>query len=160
MIREMFKDHPELLPKECKDIESYLAMMKSSLPKQYAAALEDQLPADLRERFGTDSDKYLTYYRENLEFLRPAAPDSHRFIVDEDAKTVGPSNRKLELLDRCVSMLERKDQPELATRLLERYTQEEFDTAQRWRDWLEGNRNRLFFSDVGGFKFFVGPAKR
>ena len=57
-------------------------------------------------------------------------------------------------------MLERKDQPELATRLLERYTQEEFDTAQRWRDWLEGNRNRLFFSDVGGFKFFVGPAKR
>ncbi len=54
-------------------------------------------------------------------------------------------------------MLERNDQPELATRLLKRYTQEEFDTAQRWRDWLETNRNRLFFSDVGGFKFFAGP---
>jgi hypothetical protein len=157
-IREMFKDHPELLPKDCKDIDSYLAMMKTSLAKQEAAALADLLPADLRERFGADSDQYLAYYRQNLEFLRPAAADSHRFVVDEEAKAVGPSNRKVDLLDRCVTMLERKDQPELATRLLQRYTQETFETAQQWREWLEKNRDRLFFSDVGGYKFFVAPA--
>lgn len=156
VLRGVFKDQPEL-SKDFKDIDSYLAMQKASFAKIYATELETSLPADLRERFGTDSDKYLAYYRENLEFLRPAAADSHQFIVDDDAKNVGSSNRKIELLDRCVSMLERNDQPELATRLLRRYTQEEFDTAQRWRDWLETNRKRLFFSDVGGFKFFVGP---
>ena len=93
MIREMFKDHPELLPKECKDIESYLAMMKSSLPKQYAAALEDQLPADLRGgKFGTDSDKYLTYYRENLEFLGRQPPI---LIGSSSTRTPKQSDRRI-----------------------------------------------------------------
>ena len=105
VFREHFKVHPEL-SKEFEDIDSYLANRKTAYAKAYATEFETALPAELRERFGTDSDKYLAYYRENLEFLRPAGADSYQFVVDEDAKTVGPSNRKIELLDRCVSMLE------------------------------------------------------
>jgi len=26
-----------------------------------------------------------------------------------------------------------------------------------WRNWLTKNREQLFFSDVGGFAFFVAP---
>ena len=56
-------------------------------------------------------------------------------------------------------MLEKKDKPDRALRLLQRYTNEKFDTAAEWRKWLDQNRSRLFFSDVGGYKFFVGPPK-
>ena len=72
-------------------------------------------------------------------------------VVDEDAKGLGLSNRKVELLDRCVSMLERGDRPALARRLLRRYTTEDFADAEGWRSWLETHRRRLFFTDVGGF---------
>ena len=37
------------------------------------------------------------------------------------------------------------------------YTNETFETAAEWRKWLDQNRSQLFFSDVGGYKFFVGP---
>jgi hypothetical protein len=54
-----------------------------------------------------------------------------------------------------VSKLQRNDQPDLALRLLTRYTPERFETAAHWRTWLDANRRRLFFSDVGGYKFFI-----
>lgn len=66
--------------------------------------------------------------------------------------------RRVELLDRCVTKLEKHDQPELALRLLKRYTTAKFETPREWRKWLDDNRSRLFFSDVGGYKFFVAPS--
>jgi hypothetical protein len=120
-----------------------------------ARFFKDEVPEDLRRRFGKDNAKYIQYYTENLEYLRPAGHLS--FAVDEDVKGLGLSNRKAELLDACVSMLERGDRPDLARRLLERYTTERFADATAWRKWLETNRRRLFFTDTGGFKFLVAP---
>ncbi len=57
-------------------------------------------------------------------------------------------------------MLEKKDKPDRALILLKRYTNENFDNAGEWRKWLDQNRSRLFFSDVGGYKFFVGPESK
>jgi hypothetical protein len=113
-------------------------------------------PASLRERFGTDAEKYLRFYRENLEYLRSSY--DHKISVDEDVKSLGLSNRKVELLDRCVSMLEKHENPELALRVLGRYTNETYTNAKDWRNWLDTNRARLFFTDVGGFKFLVAPS--
>jgi hypothetical protein len=59
-----------------------------------------------------------------------------------------------------VSKLEKKEQPDLALRLLKRYTQEKFETASQWRAWLDANRSRLFFSDVGGYKFFLARTEK
>jgi hypothetical protein len=118
--------------------------------------LDQIFPADLRKRFGKDSEKYRRYYQENLEFLRPGKPNG--YVVDEDVKGLGLSNRKVELLDRCVKMLEKGEQPELSLRILKRYTLEKFAEAKEWRAWLDRNRSRLFFTDVGGFKFLVAPA--
>jgi hypothetical protein len=44
-----------------------------------------------------------------------------------------------------------------ARRLLARYTNESFQSAEQWQSWFEENKDRIFFSDVGGFKFFVVP---
>ena len=68
-------------------------------------------PEDVRRRFGKDPQKYAQYYQENLECLHEV---NRRIVVDEDVKSLGLSNRKVELLDRCIAMLERGEKPELA----------------------------------------------
>jgi hypothetical protein len=115
--------------------------------------LDQYFPADLRKEFGTDGDKYLRYYRENLEFLW-RGPNG--FVVDEDVKGLGLSNRKVELLERCVALLEKGEQQALAQRVLKRYTTESLEDAKQWRAWLAKNRGQLFFTDTGGYKFLVG----
>ena len=91
-----------------------------------------------------------------MEYLHPD-PSDGKLVVDDDVKELGLSNRKVELLDRCVSMLEKGEKSEVALRILQRYTNERFTESRDWKAWLEKNRGRLFFSDVGGFKFFTAP---
>ena len=129
----------------------YVGYLKQVSDEQF---LNQLFPEDLRKRFGKDPEKYAAYYRENLEYLHGP---TGRLVVDEDIQQLGLSNRKIELLDRCVAMLEKGDQPDLALRLLKRYTTETFTEAGQWRAWLDKNRGRLFFTDVGGFKFLVRP---
>jgi hypothetical protein len=54
-------------------------------------------------------------------------------------------------------MLEKNDRPGLALRLLKRYTSETFESPRQWRAWLTAHRGRLFFSDAGGYRFFITP---
>ena len=49
------------------------------------------------------------------------------------------------------------EQPELALRVLKRYTTEAFADAVGWRAWLDKTRDRLFFTDTGGYKFMARP---
>lgn len=129
-------------------------------------------PAALREQFGRDGAKYERYYRENLEYLtlevdefklklghvpQPLTALAFRFLVDEDVKKLGVSNRSLALLERCVRMLEEGKDTDLAMRVLRRYTSESFDNAAGWRAWLEKNRDRLFFTDIGGYCWITAP---
>jgi hypothetical protein len=121
--------------------------------EQYRA----QFPEDVRRQLGSDPSRYIEYYRKTLEFLRPTVKPGFPFEADEDVQRLGLSNRKVELLDQCISMLERKDRPELAVRILQRYTTKNFVDPGRWRSWLEANRRRLYFTDIGGYKFLVAP---
>jgi hypothetical protein len=132
----------------------YVGYLKTVKDEKF---IEQLFPEDLRKRFGTDAAKYRAYYQENLEYLRPG-PDS-RFVVDEDVKSLGLSNRRVELLERCIGLLEKGEKADLALRILKRYTNERFTDAKDWRAWLEKNGARLFFTDVGGFKFLVAPPK-
>ena len=116
--------------------------------------VKTMFPEDVRKRLGKDPAKYVSYYKENLEYLIPAQSG---FAVDEDVKGLGLSNRKVELLEQCVALLERGERTDTAFRILKRYTTESFGDAQRWRSWLRENRNRIFFTDAGGFKFLVAP---
>ncbi len=49
------------------------------------------------------------------------------------------SNRRIELLDVCVSMLDRGDRSDLAARILERYTTVDPVSPKGWRGWLDAN---------------------
>jgi hypothetical protein len=161
-LRDRYREHPEWIPEnERGNVDAFLTRAVRDLQIAEKQGMERVLPAALRAQFGLDADKYLAYYRANFEFLHPGGGERLAvFEVDEEAKAVGPSNRRVEFLERCVADLEKANQPERALRLLRRYTNENFETAAKWRAWLNQNRNRLFFSDVGGYKFFVGPVAK
>jgi hypothetical protein len=163
-LQNLVKNNLEALPKEARDDpQAYIEKRVEQMKQVVVGEFEWLLPEELRQQFGMDANKYLAYYTENLEYVRLEDDDGssrlRRFLVDEDVKSLGLSNRHVDLLDKCVSMLEQDDNSELALRLLKRYTQEDFVTANKWRAWLNENHSHLFFSDVGGFKFFVAPAK-
>jgi hypothetical protein len=48
---------------------------------------------------------------------------------------------------------------ERALRVLHRYTDQEFTRAQDWEKWLAETEGRRFFSDRGGCRWFVAPAR-
>jgi len=115
-------------------------------------------PEELVLQFGTDGSRYAAHYRTNLEYLRYDAA-SRFFVVDEDCRALQVSNRALATLDRCVALLDTDStatvrEREHARAILSRYT----DQTGDWGEWLSENRNRLFFSDVGGYRWFVEPA--
>ena len=107
------------------------------------------------EKLGSTSDAYAKYFRENLEYIRDAG--QRHFTVDETAKRIGVSNRKIEFLEKLVAMLESGEQLDDAYKLLGRYTDEGFDTPAAWRKWLNENKSQLFFTDVGGYKWMIKP---
>jgi hypothetical protein len=112
--------------------------------------ISDSFPAELVESLGYAPDKYLAYYRDNLPYLNYK---NYKFVLDEDVKALGFANNNPQMIEHCISTLEKGEDVERARRLLERYTDEQFNTAAEWRAWFEASRTDLFFSDIGGFRF-------
>ncbi|MEZ5987759.1 MAG: hypothetical protein R3F30_01260 [Planctomycetota bacterium] len=128
-----------------------------------------KFPAALLEGVGDDPAKLKRRLAEVRPWLRLEG-DGGMFSVDEDARALGPANDDVALLDRCVALLEAvarardgagaapsAEDLARARRVLARYTAQELDSAAEWRRWLEDNRERMFFSDVGGYRWFVAP---
>ena len=94
----------------------------------------------------------MAWFKEN----RPYLYADRRFWaeVDKDVKDLGIANYDPKLLDVCVKSLEDGKDVERSTRLLERYTGEKYAKPAEWRAWLTASRPDLFFSDVGGYRFF------
>jgi len=160
-LRAMYTQHPEWIPKEYKgNLDACVAKSVRENQASEKQWMEEILPEELRKKFGADAGKYVAYYQENLEYLRATNARPPHFVIDEDAKVVGPSNRRVEMLERCVTKLEKNDHPDVALRLLKRYTNENFETGRQWRTWLDQNRSRLFFSDVGGYKFLLARTEK
>jgi len=111
-------------------------------------------PPELWEKYGSDPDGLVQYYRENLEFTYR----DKGFRIDSELKSLGmDSNRSLDTLEQLIGLLQDDAQADTARRLLARYTNHSFESAEEWQSWFESNRDRIFFSDVGGYKFLVVP---
>lgn len=108
------------------------------------------------EQFGTDIEAYKKFLGDNIEFLSyQKGKGYYGLIVDEDLKALGISNRKPELFDVCINLLKKGRQTTLAKRVLKRYTTERFDSAKAWSKWYKTNKNKLFFTEAGGYKWLV-----
>jgi hypothetical protein len=109
---------------------------------------------ELQTRFKGDPDGLVQHYLTDYELIYR----DRTYKIDTDLKDLGiASNRQIETLERLIALLEDGEKGPLAKTLLDRYTQERFSTPAQWRTWFGSNRDRLFFSDVGGYKFYVIP---
>ena len=109
---------------------------------------------ELQEKYQGDPDGLVKYYLDDFELIYR----DKTFDIDKDLKSLGiQSNREIKTLERLIELLDDQVHADLARRLLARYTDQAFANSGQWRDWLETNRERIFFSDFGGYKFRVIP---
>ena len=119
--------------------------------------LPKQIGEDMYKKFGADINGYLSYLNTNKEYLIATDND---IIVDEDVKKLGVSNRKIELLENAVSLLDKGGKKaKLGKRVLDRYTEQSFTTTAEYKTWLTTNKDRLFFTESGGYKWLVNTVK-
>ncbi|MFC1783903.1 hypothetical protein ACFL02_10035 [Planctomycetota bacterium] len=110
---------------------------------------------DLVEKYKDNPAGLVKHFEDNFEFIYC---QGSKFLIDEELKSLGlDTNRKVSTLQQLIAMLSNDSQDDTAQQLLDRYTDQSFDTAEEWQKWLDENRDRLFFSDTGGYKFFAVP---
>ncbi len=111
-------------------------------------------PPDLMSKYEGDPNGLVQYYRNDFELIYR----DRTFRIDSELKLLGmDSNRSLDTLERLIGLLQDDTHADTARRLLRRYTNQSFQSADDWKRWFENNRDRFFFSDVGGYKFLVIP---
>ncbi|MDR1273563.1 MAG: protein-disulfide reductase DsbD N-terminal domain-containing protein [Odoribacteraceae bacterium] len=108
---------------------------------------------DFFHLFGTDSDAYIAFYDENRDYFYSYG--FYHIEVDEDVKSLQIPNNDFRLLDAAIKLWETGKDPEKGRRILERYTLLDFLTPGEWRTWYEANKERLFFTESGGWLFLV-----
>jgi len=114
-----------------------------------------QIMGKFAERFGTDAAAFQKYMTDNFGYLYCDPNKFFEYSIDEDVQRIGISNHDVKLLVKCIDMLKRNDQPDLALRVLKKYTAQNFTTAQQWNNWFSKNKNKLFFTETDGYKFMV-----
>ncbi len=113
-------------------------------------------PPELKKRYGSDWKGLVKYFQDRYELI--FLDSAWVFHIDHELKSLGlQSNRKMETLEKLIALLNDRDKADVARKLLGRYTLESFETPEEWQEWFEKNRDRIYFSDVGGYKFRVVP---
>jgi hypothetical protein len=106
------------------------------------------------DKHAKNADGLIRYYLDNYEFIY----HDGTYRIDEELKMLGiSSNRTFDTLERLIGLLDNPAHTKVARRLLDRYTTEDFGTPAEWKRWLTENRERFYFSDVGGYKFRIIP---
>lgn len=133
---EMFKDIPST---------KYVPIPLSSYIKQNFG--------ELYKYFGTDHDIYVQYFNKNRDFLYKSG---YGVDIDIECRELGIANDDVRMLDKCISILETKEgDVKAAETLLKRYTLCRFLTPQEWRSWYETYKDKLFFTESGGWLWLV-----
>lgn len=152
-LQQEFKDRKAKGEDIGRGNEMFLKMPVTNDMESFEDYLKSQAGTELFAQFGTNTSLYHKYYHDNYEYFYPSG--AYDLQLDEDAKKLGISNRKVAILEKCIQLLEKDQDTELAHRVLERYTMEKFTTAAEWRNWLTKNKTKLFYTEAGGFKFMV-----
>lgn len=145
---------------EQKAVEEREALDGAALDKKYP--LLEILARDefYRTFLGKELGEMAVHSREKCRkyilTCRPyfyGAGSFNQFVIDEDARYLKTPNQDQRILEKSIAMWEKGKEVELAKRILRRYTDRQFQTPREWREWYEQNKKRLFFTEVGGYKF-------
>jgi len=108
-----------------------------------------------------DRLSYPKWYKENAPFL--TCDKDGRLIVDADAREFGMPFDKADFFPKTIAKLGIAAAAAKARELLKRYAPEGPATgsAEDWTAWWESNRSYLFYSEGGGYRWYIDPlAKR
>lgn len=114
------------------------------------------------EFLGEDEEAYLKFYKENKPYFY-GGEGIYTLEIDQDCKSWGIANNNPELLNHAITILEKAEagdqdakwHVEKAHRILDRYSLCKFKTTKEWRDWYESRKEKIFFSESGGWYFMV-----
>ena len=137
--------------------EMVLAMAQSydSKPKQsFEEYMKENAKGELFELFGSDEKAIARYLDENYGYFYGGEGTS-TLQLDKDVKSIGVPNSDKRLLDAAIKLLEEGKDTEKAKRILARYTLVDFPNAKGWRNWYETNKDRLFWTESGGWLFLI-----
>ena len=122
--------------------------------RSYAGYLLKRFPAELTAD-PVDVERLRKWYADNEEYIGPGK-DQHSTAIDADLAALKLSNRKPAFLDWLLERFGVDPKDEQALRLAKRYLGEKNGAdAATAKAWIEQNRPFLFFSDSGGYRWFV-----
>lgn len=105
------------------------------------------------DMFGTDEEAYAKYFKENYDYFY--SEGFYNIFLDDDVKAWGIPNYNHRLLDKAITSLEQDNETDRAARILARYTMADFKTPAEWRKWYETYKDRMYFTEAGGWKFLI-----
>jgi len=150
-----FDGKAPLVRRKSSDRFSGVRLIKGAIKNPQQSFYAGLFPPELMEKYQDDADGMFGYYMENYELIYR---DGNTYRIDTELKSLGiESNRKVETLKGLIGLLRDGKKSALARKLLNRYTVESFEGPEEWEAWLTKNRDRIYFSDVGGYKFRVVP---
>lgn len=103
--------------------------------------------------FDNNIDSVYNYIDENMDYFWCGGEAGSELQVDEEMKALKLSNREVKSLDVLIRMMEREEAGEKAMLLLKRYTNQTFENTKDWRKWYNEYKDKLFFTDLGNYKF-------
>ena len=110
---------------------------------------------------GMTRDELAAWYRENRGFLQ--ADPRAKFVVDEVARDFGVAPDSRDFVPAAIAALREGGKRTVqAKELLHRYVAggpgaTEATSPADWQRWWRKNRDFLFFTDTGGFRWFIDP---
>lgn len=117
-----------------------------------------------KEVLGDNSEEgdLRAWYVKNREFLQPGPRG--RLEIDQVARRFGVGPARFDFIDQALDALEGGgERGELAELLLEKYVPTgagRLAPIEEWRDWHDENKPFLFFSDLGGYRWYVDPLRK
>lgn len=134
------------------------SIINAKLSEYKPLTLEQYLKRNLKGVENISSIKeYHKYMKENKPYFY-GGEMFYNLVVDEDVKSLKIANSDVRLLDKAITMLEKNKSEEetaKAQRILDRYTLCTFEQPSQWRKWYETYKDKLFFTEAGGFVFLV-----
>jgi hypothetical protein len=130
-----------LIHDKTRDLNEYLKFYLS-------VELYGELKGKSREELGE-------WFRENRAWIH--AGEKGTLSLDEQARSFGETPDQPAFFDKAIRAL---DQSDLACLLLERYVPDgpgASGSRDEWTAWYSQNEPYLFFSDSGGYRWYIDP---
>jgi len=105
---------------------------------------------------GKSREESAGWFRQARDYLY--ADEEGKLTVDEEARTFGVPPAGPEFLEKAAAALKDGGRAAAARRLLARYVPDGLGgeaSAEEWIAWSAKNRDYLFFSDTGGYHWYL-----